>query len=661
MSQRLTFEMEDFASPEIAPTPAYYGNIDRSHKSSQPEVRERLIPRKPLSSQETTETLKQPPSPEPPIDPVGYGFSQGYEHVQGYEGNVWLPGFWIQFPWRVILPIVGCLLCLSGSIAILVRSDGQPVDHWSISPTVYLALLTTITNMLLRYAFKEGVAISWWYKAVRGGTVQDLHKHWSSGDGFWSALGSGRHFNLASLGCIAATLVVIDQPLIQRASTVVSVPRSYFTNITATIAPEIPWGYTGYQSGRGSLQQLMTQPMIAAFNDYNTQASITSGFSGCKDSCKGSVEAGGLAAQCSTITGPVQYLTPYALSVGQGPDGTLPPDLLQYDSPFSVNFTLMGQGTDNNNKINGTQIFMIVAYSQKPTGTCAATRTQRTCSLRPATLRYPVTIQNGTLTLGDLTKDATVTSLSPQGNFTDGGGDFSIWTLGGIYLAANSLFNSNGTYDFSGGHGLEMFLTDTLSNQYLEITPGPNKPYNTSDSSQQPGVLYSGLSIPQACNSSWTDPTNNILSSLNQIAFRVSMQAATYPYRDTNAAPAPQVIPMLETSNINVFHSEHKYLIANTVLTIFFMALVLPSFIGWWELGRRVTLDPVEIAKAFDAPMFQGPGSNAPLWQLVRDYGQRSVRYGEVEGYGNGQMVKRQLKLVNPQEATRPTPGTVYE
>ena len=321
----------------------------------------------------------------------------------------------------------------------------------------------------------------------------------------------------------------------------------------------------------------------------------------------------------------------------------------------------MNSELDSNNVTNGTQIFMIVAYSQNPTGLCAATRTQRTCSLRPATLRYPVTIQNGTLTLGDLTKDATVTALSPPSTNgdIDNGGDYSIWTLGGIYLAANSLFNSNGTYDFSGGHGIEMFLSDTLSNQFLEIAAGPNKPY-INDSSQPPDVLSSGLSFPQACNSSWTDPTGHVLSSLNQIAFRVSMQAATYPYRDTNAPPAPQVIPMLETGNINVFHSERKYLIANTVLTVFFMALVLPSFIGWWELGRKVTLDPVEIAKAFGAPMFQGPGSNAPLWQLVRDYGQRSVRYGEPSGYDNEQTVKRQLKLGNPHEVTRPTPGVVY-
>ena len=409
----------------------------------------------------------------------------------------------------------------------------------------------------------------------------------------------------------------------------------------------------------------MTQPMIAAFNDYNQQTPITSGFTGCKDTCEGFVEAGGLAAQCSTVTGPVQYLTPYTLGVGGGPDGTMAPTLLQYDSPFSVNFTLVGRDIDYNNQTNGTQIFMITAFSDNPTGYCAATRTQRTCSLRPATLRYPVTIQNGTLTLGDLTNVATVTALSPQDNTTDGGGDFSIWTLGGMYLAANSLFNSNGTYDFSGGHGIEMFLTDTLSNQFLEITPGPNKPYNQIANGTfvdyQNGTLYTGLSYPMACNCSWNDPTSYVLSALNQIAFRVSMYASTYPYRYTNAAPAPQVITMTETSNINIFHSEHKYLIANTVLTIFFMGLVLPSFIGWWDLGRRVTLDPIEIAKAFDAPIFQGPGSNATMRQLAQDYGQRSIRYGEAEGYGNGQMMKRQLKLGHPHEVMAPQPGTSYE
>jgi hypothetical protein len=143
--------MDEYYS-EIAPSPAYYENVDRSQKGAQ-EVRERLIPRKPVLSREVLETQKfdQPPPREPPNTPQGH--PQGHELVQSYEarfGNLWMPGFWLQFPWRIILPLVICLVCLAASIAILIRSDGQPVAHWSISPTVYLALLTTILNMSLR-------------------------------------------------------------------------------------------------------------------------------------------------------------------------------------------------------------------------------------------------------------------------------------------------------------------------------------------------------------------------------------------------------------------------------------------------------------------------------------------------------------------------------
>jgi len=73
-------------------------------------------------------------------------------------------------------------------------------------------------------------------------------------------------------------------------------------------------------------------------------------------------------------------------------------------------------------------------------------------------------------------------------------------------------------------------------------------------------------------------------------------------------------------------------------------------------------MDPIEIAKAFDAPMFQGPGSNAPVWHLIKTMGSRGVRYGEAEGYsGNVQITKRQLKLANPLDVLNPTPGVAYE
>lgn len=105
---------------------------------------------------------------------------------------------------------------------------------------------------------------------------------------------------------------------------------------------------------------------------------------------------------------------------------------------------------------------------------------RRTCSLRPATLRYPVTIQNGTLTLGDLTNDATVQTFQPVSNSTfgiDGGGDYTWWTLGGFYMAAQSLFNANATYYVGVGEA-QIFLFEPVSEAVAPETclaiPSPN-------------------------------------------------------------------------------------------------------------------------------------------------------------------------------------------
>lgn len=75
-----------------------------------------------------------------------------------------------------------------------------------------------------------------------------------------------------------------------------------------------------------------------------------------------------------------------------------------------------------------------------------------------------------------------------------------------------------------------------------------------------------------------------------------------------------------------------------------------------------MTLNPVETAKAFDAPLLRGPGSNAPLYELIPYVGMRNVKFGEVESYVEGSsVVRRQLKLAFPIEVTKPKAGVIYE
>ena len=86
--------------------------------------------------------------------------------------------------WRPSLlqlrPLAGCAAlsvsatCVFASLAILIVSDGQPIDSWPISPTVYLAIVAAIANSAIRFSRAEAIPISWWYHAYRGGTVRSL-------------------------------------------------------------------------------------------------------------------------------------------------------------------------------------------------------------------------------------------------------------------------------------------------------------------------------------------------------------------------------------------------------------------------------------------------------------------------------------------------------
>lgn len=71
---------------------------------------------------------------------------------------------------------------------------------------------------------------------------------------------------------------------------------------------------------------------------------------------------------------------------------------------------------------------------------------------------------------------------------------------------------------------------------------------------------------------------------------------------------------------------------ASTMIIIMF---ILPSFWGYWELGRKVTLGPLEIANAFEAPAFahvdRGTGH---VDHVIDAVGQTRVKYDTNGKYG---------------------------
>jgi len=57
---------------------------------------------------------------------------------------------------------------------------------------------------------------------------------------------------------------------------------------------------------------------------------------------------------------------------------------------------------------------------------------------------------------------------------------------------------------------------------------------------------------------------------------------------------------------------------------------------GWWELGRPVTLSPLETAKAFAAPILLGAGATKNICGILEKVGDERVVYDGDEMIWNG-------------------------
>lgn len=90
------------------------------------------------------------------------------------------------------------------------------------------------------------MVVAWWVRAGRGSTLTRLHHDWRTGTTLRGVLTAGRHMGLLGLACIFSTLVMVDGPLLQRSSTVVTGPvLPHPVALNVTMAPEIPRYWSG--------------------------------------------------------------------------------------------------------------------------------------------------------------------------------------------------------------------------------------------------------------------------------------------------------------------------------------------------------------------------------------------------------------------------------
>lgn len=177
-----------------------------------------------------------------------------------------------------------------------------------------------------------------------------------------------------------------------------------------------------------------------------------------------------------------------------------------------------------------------------------------------------------------------------------------------------------------------------------------------------PGDLITPAS---ECSMSFGDPTDELLAAARELMFRTALAAGNSS--NTQTIAASQVQTAL------VFRSQYLYLALAVLVTSLGILIVLPTFHGFWLLGRRVTMSPIETGKAFGALKLRSNNSNSTARELVREIGRRPLRYGtttradgvrvanfeDLSAYGQAPQLK--LEMWDPEYVRMPAAGDVLK
>jgi len=94
---------------------------------------------------------------------------------------------------------------------------------------------------------------------------------------------------------------------------------------------------------------------------------------------------------------------------------------------------------------------------------------------------------------------------------------------------------------------------------------------------------------------------------------------------------------------VNRYKATAAYWAASLAITLLSIAMIIPSLYGWWLLGRKVSLNPIEMAEAFNAPVLQHEDAiHKDADHLLELVGEKKVKYVPVEHeVGEGGVVKK--------------------
>ncbi|KAH6619898.1 hypothetical protein C7974DRAFT_222833 [Boeremia exigua] len=573
------------------------------------------------------------------------------------DGIDWKPGFRQRFPWIGFSGFVLILFATAAAVGVLGASDQERVKDWPftrfpVQPNVLINIANQFQNLGLITFISQGLAIAWWRKAMQGSSLGTLHRNHAYSYSFYSIVTSGRHFNIVALAALMTKFAVIDSTLFQKATKTIVTQQVNYKNVTVTGWVETNWpANSGGIPGEDGAIKTVDTAWAGVINAYNGKIAngkvhdtlgAKASFFDCpfRQECSGSFKALGFAFNCNTTNEYVNYGLQHRSSSG-GVNATYP----LWDLSFSPSWA---SETKPYASIDMNMMF-VDSHAGANSDDCPGTLTQRTCQIRPAIVEYPVTVMvpseeelkggnivthvkfytdNATHAFGepitsqqiDHLKFLEYVDLNEKFNETSTIGALT-YVLNNLYSSSASLtYNDDWDIQMRGGQAQTTFFvdkdTDTFSRCYYHI--------------DQPGL---------------DDPAIEVLRKINTLSFVTALYLKGQPNvavsNRTLEGMSSQSAVSSVTGIVEEYITDFNYVAGALVATLVTILLVLPVYWGFWQLGRKVTLGPLEIANAFNAPIIKPDnvkGQHGDFEEVLQEVGKRRVRYGQLKDAPPGSM-----------------------
>jgi hypothetical protein len=492
-----------------------------------------------------------------------------------------------------------------------------------------------------------------------------------------------------------AKLALVDNLLLQRAAGTVPGILSQNITVRVPIAQILPSDYTGAFNKEGTTGYL-TGNFSEDIHDYATSGDsiyfanypeLNLFDNRCNGTCLVTIPGFGFNVTCTadvisrnyTVTPEIALNTTDLVNDSSNMDND--PNLWSL-LHVQANQSLAGVKPADNSSIPTFSSFTILSQwaSLRPASgpddnadaeTCVGQWMEHTCRFQPAKVNYPVEITSENSTSQELGLHATnaITlakpDSAPEWNITDPtaaqrNGILTNGQIWGVEVIENIPYDPSMDANIQSINAIiQTMFGGSVYLEYLNGTgyvPSGGKGSTTGPWWGHWAGKYVYRTNSMSCVMDMVDPTTWIVGQVNAIMLRASISTALSRIPDLQSEDATPLVTeaqAIQISNTLIYASQYKFMAAAVATMFFCMICVLPSYWGFWQIGRKVTLGPMEIASAFGAPVLNHPtaaGREADV--ILKELGQRPVKFGEVEG--TGRLGVAEPPLVRPLPMSRP-------